>query len=293
MRFRRRGRFHELVERQLDLFAARRGRPARGGGRGGGRVERRSGGRGRGGLRRLPARRRRDRRPAARHPRVVCADARRGRGGGVRGRVHAGGDEALPALRDPARRPRPATSEARRARRASRGPAVVDRQLVRVAAAAETARASGASTPRPPALLHERAAERVVGVVVDRRELEHLAELALGRRQSVIRKYAIPSASRIDAFSGSSRRAFSSGTVACAASPFAQPRPSELIQVVRLAHRPLIVPDAVSRRAGERSGEEAPDPPPRARAGPGEARATRPSSRRASSAAAAAPAAGP
>ena len=35
-----------------------------------------------------------------------------------------------------------------------------------------------------------------------------------------MRKYAMPSASRIDAFSGSRLFAFSSATVACAAMPF-------------------------------------------------------------------------
>ena len=66
VRFGRRGRFHDVVERQLDLFAGddadllSRG----GGGRGG--VEQRPGGDGRGGVRRLSARRRRDCRPSAR-----------------------------------------------------------------------------------------------------------------------------------------------------------------------------------------------------------------------------------
>ena len=68
MKFGRSGRFHELVERQLDLFATddaellAEATEAEAAWNSGSADERR------GGLRRLPARRRRDRRPAARHP---------------------------------------------------------------------------------------------------------------------------------------------------------------------------------------------------------------------------------
>ena len=72
----RRRRFRELVERQLDLFASRDGAARRGRRRGRGVDERRRR-RVRGAVRRLPARRRRDRRAPPRDARDVRGDARR------------------------------------------------------------------------------------------------------------------------------------------------------------------------------------------------------------------------
>ena len=69
----------------------------------------------------------------------------------------------------------------------------------------------------------------------------------------------MPSASRIDAFSGSRRFAFSSGTVACAFLPGRHVLAALLEEVVRLAHRPL------SSRYGTRQGLPSAAPSLRAR----------------------------
>ena len=70
----------------------------------------------------------------------------------------------------------------------------------------------------------------------------------------------MPSASRIDALSGSSRFAFSSATVACAAMPPFEVVPALLEEVVRVAHRWPQVGEVLlaARRAGASGRASAP-----------------------------------
>ena len=244
MRFRRRGRFHDLVERQLDLFAADEADLlARGGG-------------GRSGVDAAPA----EEAEEAYGDYQLVVDAIADRLLDIRESYARTLDEEaaeeyaaeftreatkpLPPLRDAARGPRrrrPAKPSASSAGSSRRRGGFRNRASFRWFEAS-----AGRALP------HQRAAERVVRVVVHRESSSTLRNSRSAELQSVIRKYAIPSASRIEAFSGSSRRAFSSGTVACAGMPFAQTRPSQLVQVVGVAHR--------SYRAGpvNRRGASAP-----------------------------------
>ena len=70
-----------------------------------------------------------------------------------------------------------------------------------------------------PALVPKGTTERVMRVVVGGRDVEHLPELRLRLGPAHDPEVRDPSASRMDALSGSSRFAFSRATVACAGIP--------------------------------------------------------------------------
>src|SRR6188472_81621 len=154
--------------RRAPAEPVRRGRRrATAGGRGRrGRVERGGTGDGRGGLRRLPARRGRDRRPPARSPGGLRRHPRRGDLRYVSGSLRDRRLAAVPSLRLARRRPRG-----------------LSRAVVELGAAGWPQRASEFQV-RPrlvvAPLVAERSPERIVRVVVGRGQLEHLAKLGLG-----------------------------------------------------------------------------------------------------------------